>query len=310
MHESPVELPVTARRRVDADRKSQYGNIPRDMIASGSTSQYVLGSTDAEQERLIRQAARLGPYTERLFRDAGMGPGQRILDIGSGVGDVAMLVARLVGPSGEIVGVERDVRSIARARARVAEAGLHNVTFMQSDVSQVTSGAPFDAVVGRCILQFLPDAAGVIRSLSRLVRPGGVLAFHEPTWSPLLLLTAQLPLWSACASLIRKTFQCSGANADMELVLFRAFEEAGLPAPNMWMEIPMGGDSFFAGWDYDLLCSVRPQMQQHNLSCEALGNFETLRERLDAELVALKSPGACIGLVGAWSRVPASSAPR
>ena len=146
--------------------------------------------------------------------------------------------------------------------------------------------------------------------LSRLVRPGGVVAFHEPTWSPLLLLTAQLPLWSACASLIRKTFQCSGANPDMELVLFRAFEEAGLPAPNMWMEIPMGGDSFFAGWDYDLLCSVRPQMQQHNLSCEALGNFETLRERLDAELVALKSPGACIGLVGAWSRVPASSAPR
>jgi SAM-dependent methyltransferase len=270
----------------------------------------VLGSTDAEQERLIRQAARLDPYTERLFRDAGMGPGQRILDIGSGVGDVAMLAARLVGPSGEIVGVERDVRSIARAKARVAEAGLHNVTFMQSDVSQVTSGEPFDGVVGRCILLFLPDAAAVLRSLSRLIRPGGVLAFHEPTWSPLLLLTAQLPLWSACASLIRKTFQCSGANPDMELVLFRAFAEAGLPAPSMWMEIPMGGDSFFAGWVYDLLCSVRPQMQQHNLSCEALGNFETLRERLDAELVALKSPGACIGLVGAWSRVPASSTPR
>jgi len=134
------------------------------MTASGSPSQYVLGSTDAEQERLIRQAARLDPYTERLFREAGMGPGQRILDIGSGVGDVAMLAARLVGPSGEIVGVERDVRSIARARARVAEAGLHNVTFLQSDVSQVKSSEPFDGVVGRCILQFLPDAAAVLRS--------------------------------------------------------------------------------------------------------------------------------------------------
>src|SRR5260221_7792029 len=117
-----LNCPVTARRRVDADRKSKHANIPRDMIASGSSSQYVLGSTDAEQERLIRQAARLDPYTERLFRDAGMSPGQRILDIGSGVGDVAMLAARLVGPAGEIVGVERDERSIARARARVAEA--------------------------------------------------------------------------------------------------------------------------------------------------------------------------------------------
>jgi predicted O-methyltransferase YrrM len=85
------------------------------MTASSSTSQYVLGSTEGEQERLIRQAARLDPYTKRLFHDAGIGPGQRILDIGSGVGDVAMLAARLVGPSGEIVGVERDERSIARA---------------------------------------------------------------------------------------------------------------------------------------------------------------------------------------------------
>src|ERR1700687_1336019 len=155
-----------------------------------SVQPYALGSTDAEQARLIRQAALLAPFTERFFRGAGIGPGQRILDIGSGVGDVAMLAARLVGPSGEIVGVERDVRSIARARARAAEAGVHNATFMESDVTEVTSGEPFAGVVGRCFLQFLPDAAAVLRSLSRLVRPGGVLAFHEPTWSPLLLLTA------------------------------------------------------------------------------------------------------------------------
>src|SRR5713226_3588393 len=94
------------------------------MTASGPTPQYALGSTDAEHERLIRQAARLAPLTERLFREAGIGPGQRVLDIGSGVGDVAMLVANLVGPTGEVVGIERDSRSIARARSRVAEAGL------------------------------------------------------------------------------------------------------------------------------------------------------------------------------------------
>jgi protein-L-isoaspartate O-methyltransferase len=104
------------------------------MPASDPTSRYALGSTDAEHERLIRQAARLAPFTERFFRDAGIGPGQRVLDIGSGVGDVAMLAARIVGPSGNVVGVERDTRSITRARARVAAAALHNVTFTQSDV--------------------------------------------------------------------------------------------------------------------------------------------------------------------------------
>ncbi len=81
------------------------------MTARNSTSQYALGSTDAEHERLIWQAERVAPLTERLFREAGIGPGQRVLDLGSGVGDVAMLAARLVGPSGEVVGIERDPRS-------------------------------------------------------------------------------------------------------------------------------------------------------------------------------------------------------
>ena len=66
---------------------------------------YALGYTNAEHDRLIRQAARIAPITERLFREAGIGPGQRVLDLGSGVGDVAMLAARLVGPSGEVGGV-------------------------------------------------------------------------------------------------------------------------------------------------------------------------------------------------------------
>src|SRR5258708_38168890 len=151
-----------------------------------SVQHYALGSTDAEQARLIRQAALLAPFTERFFRGAGIGPGQRVLDIGSGVGDVAMLAARLVGPSGEVVGIERDAKSIARARTRVAEAGLLNVTFTQTDVSQVPDNEPFDAAVGRFILMFLPDPVAVVRSLARLVPPGGVVAFQEPSSAPAL----------------------------------------------------------------------------------------------------------------------------
>ena len=68
---------------------------------------YVLGSTGAEQERLIRQARTLAPCTERLFRDAGVSAGHRVLDVGSGVGDVALLAAAVVGPSGSVLGVDR-----------------------------------------------------------------------------------------------------------------------------------------------------------------------------------------------------------
>jgi len=152
------------------------------VTGTGSTSQYALGSTDAEHERLIRQASRLAPCTERFLCQAGIGPGLRVLDLGSGVGDVAMLAARLVGPSGEVVGVEQDSRSIARARARVADAGLNNVSFAQCDVSQAASDRPFDAAVGRLILMFLPNPVAVLSSVSQLVRAGGILAFQESSW--------------------------------------------------------------------------------------------------------------------------------
>lgn len=272
------------------------------MTTSSLTSDYALGSTDAEHERLIRQAARIAPLTERFFREAGIGPGQRVLDLGSGVGDVAMLVARLVAPSGEVVGIERDSRSLDRARARVAEAGLHNVSFIQSDVSQITASEPFDAAVGRFILMWLPDPTSVLRQLSLLVRPGGVVAFQEPSWAPVFAISTHLALWSAAASLMCDTIRRTGANPEMGLALYRIFQEAGLPAPTMQMELPLGDDPDFIRWMYDVMCSLRPQIQQLNLSLEKLGDFDTLPERLQAELAASNGVTSWMAVVGAWAR--------
>lgn len=286
----------------------KHDKIPANMSTSGSTSPYALGSTDAEHERLIRQAVLLSPLTERFLREACIGPGQRILELGSGVGDVAMLAARLVGPSGEVVGVERDARSIARARVRVAAADLHNVTFTQSDVCELPGDKPFDAVVGRFILQFLPNPVAALRSLSQLVRRGGVIAFHEPCWTAILPLAAHLPLWSACASLIRESLERSGGNTEMGLALSSTFQQAGLPVPNLQLEIPVGDNPAAALWIYDLFCTLLPQMQQLNLSLEGLGNVDTLLERIQSEVGRSKNPVPCVALIGAWSRRPANAA--
>ena len=134
---------------------------------------YVLGGTGHELERLIRQARIFNPFTERLFRNAGVARGQRVLDIGSGVGDVAMLVAELVGPTGEVVGVERDANTLTKARSRVAEAQLRNVSFVAMDVSQVVSevnNKPFDVIVGRLNFGISARSRCSMRSLSRLGR--------------------------------------------------------------------------------------------------------------------------------------------
>src|SRR4029453_16736826 len=184
------------------------------MTTRHRSADYPLGHTDAEHERLIRQAARVAPITERFFREAGIGLGQRVLDLGSGVGDVAMLAARLVGPSGEVVAIERDPKSIAKASARVNEASFHNVSFHESNVGEILDGKPFDAAVGPFILMYLPDPVAFFRSISQVVRLGGVFVFQEPCWVPVLAHLASLPLWSATASLIDKTMRAS-ANTDM-----------------------------------------------------------------------------------------------
>lgn len=270
-------------------------------------SDYALGYTNFEHERLIRQAARIAPYTERLFREAGISPGQRVLDLGAGVGDVSLLLARIVGPSGQVIGIERDASSIARANARVAEAGLRNITFTQADVNQIVTDQLFDAAVGRFILMFLPDPASMLRSLTQLVRPGGVVAFQEPSWIPFLAFAARFPLLSQLLHVIHETFLRSGVNPEMGVLLYRVFQEAGLPAPAMHMETPLGNDAAFMSLMCDLLSSVRPLIQQRNISLEALGNLDTLSDRIQAEVVASNTVVSFVPLVGVWARKPMST---
>ena len=278
-----------------------------DATITNSNRDYALGYTNFEHERLIRQAMRIAPYTERLFREAGISPGQRVLDLGSGVGDVSMLLARLVGPSGEVVGIERDAYSIAQANARVAEAGLRNISFTQVDVNQIVSDQLFDAAVGRFILMFLPDPCSVLRSLTDLVRPGGILVFQEPTWAPLLAFGARFPLWSKLLHVVHETFLRSGVNPEMGIALYRVFEEVGLPAPAMHIDTPLGNDANFTSLICDLVGSVRPLIQQHNVSLHALGDLDTLSERIQAEVVASNTVVSFVPMVGAWARKPLST---
>lgn len=111
-----------------------------------------------------------------------------------------MLAAKIVGPSGAVTGVERDPKSVKRARERVEMAGLKNVTFVEQDVAEFSSTMQFDAAVGRYILQFLPDPTATLRSLSQCVRPGGIIAFQEQSWIPFVALSSHLALWSAGVS--------------------------------------------------------------------------------------------------------------
>jgi ubiquinone/menaquinone biosynthesis C-methylase UbiE len=85
---------------------------------------YALGHSDPEIERLQIQAKCLEGVTRRLVFDSGIRRGMRVLDLGCGVGDVSMLIAETVGPTGAVVGIDREQRAIETARARAEERGV------------------------------------------------------------------------------------------------------------------------------------------------------------------------------------------
>src|SRR5215207_11311970 len=127
-----------------------------------------MGRSEAETRRLMAQHQLYSRFTRRLLEDAGITSGMKVLDVGSGAGDVALLAAELVGPHGTGVGVDSNPLILETARKRVQAAGLNNTSFVDTDISHLALDEDFDAVVGRCVLFFLSDPAVLRRLASHL----------------------------------------------------------------------------------------------------------------------------------------------
>jgi ubiquinone/menaquinone biosynthesis C-methylase UbiE len=114
-----------------------------------------------------------------MLRRAGICAGMHVLDVGSGVGDVSLLAAGLVGEDGSVLGIDRAASSLDAARRRAKFHGVTNATFVEADLTTFEPNQMFDVLVGRLVLLYVPDPASALSHLSRFVRPGGVVAFHE-----------------------------------------------------------------------------------------------------------------------------------
>src|SRR5436190_255190 len=106
---------------------------------------YYAGKSQEEIERLIFQGKIYNPFTSQLFKEAGIVAGMKVLDIGSGVGDVALQVAQQVGPTGYVVGVDANPTFVATARERASAAGFKNIHILEGDINEITLDHDFDA---------------------------------------------------------------------------------------------------------------------------------------------------------------------
>ena len=114
------------------------------------------------------------PVTRKLLELAAVAPGHRVLDIGTGTGEPALSAAAVVGPEGRVVAVDQAGAMLAVARRKAA--GLDNIEFIESDVEPLDLREPFDALLSRWGLMFLPHRDQVLRKLFGFLKAGGILA--------------------------------------------------------------------------------------------------------------------------------------
>jgi ubiquinone/menaquinone biosynthesis C-methylase UbiE len=140
---------------------------------------YILRGGVEGRERLRLLARVMRPTTLGLLDRVGVRPGMACLDVGCGGGDVAFELARLVGATGSVVGVDIDETKLELARRDAEEQHLGNVVFRTLAVADSTHATEFDLVYTRFLLSHLQDAAGAVRKMQHALRPEGILVVED-----------------------------------------------------------------------------------------------------------------------------------
>lgn len=154
-------------------------------------SHYVHGYTPKENIRLYDQASTL---VDLLHADTVYPGGSHVLEPGCGVGAQTVTLAAH-SPDAQIVAVDISARSLAEARLRIAEAGLTNVSFQQSDIFNLTFGSQsFDHIFICFVLEHLAQPVEALKYLMTLLKPGGTITIIEGHKDFLLSLRSLRPL--------------------------------------------------------------------------------------------------------------------
>jgi ubiquinone/menaquinone biosynthesis C-methylase UbiE len=266
-------------------------------------TRYVLGNEPEELARLDRQAAAIDGASRLLLQAAGLGPGMRVLDLGTGPGHVARLAAALVAPQGTVVGIDRSPSALAVARRRAEDAGETRVSFVEGDVTQWVAPEPFDAVIGRLVLFHVADPVAVVRHHIQNLGEGGLFvaldfdigaARSEPS----------VPILADAVRWILEAFTAAGASPRIGARLAVILEAAGLRnvATHGVQAYLQPHDPSGAALVAGVVRSLAPVILARGIATSEQLQLDTLQSRLMAEI---RDAGAVVlppTVVGAWGR--------
>jgi SAM-dependent methyltransferase len=269
--------------------------------ATQQAPRYSLGASDHEISRLDTQAAAIEEATRLLLRVAGIAPGMRVLDLGTGIGHVAMLVADLVGPNGAVVGIDTSAKLLGIARQRAA--AQPRLTFVEGDVRSWRDGEPFDAVVARLILFHLPDAAAVLAHHLAALRPGGLLLALDFDLGAVRTEPA-VPLCTDAAGWMNAAFRDADACPVIGVQLAALLAQAGLAGVRT-----LGIQEYSAADDprgpqraAAVVQTLAPRIVAAGIATAQQLGIDTLTQRMSAAVQAEHAVMVMPTLVGAWGR--------
>jgi len=270
------------------------------------TDRYLLGHSETERRRLVAQAELLAPMTRRFLTAAGIGPGMRVLDVGTGMGDVALLAAELVGAEGTIVGIDNSASIVAAASRRIESLGKSNINFVVSDPAELAVERPFDAIIGRYVLMFLSEPAATLSALRTKLKRDGVMAFHELDWAGARSIPPA-PTYEQCRKWALEAVRLGGADPQMGTRMYGVFVRAGLPPPTLRLESITGGSEDPSGTVRTLCDTLFPEafvsvLERHGIASAATIAADTLPQRLAAEIAELGSVIVGRSEICAWTR--------
>ena len=252
-----------------------------------------MGRSKEETERLIEQSQLYDDVTRRFFLRSGIAKGMKVLDVGSGAGDVALTLAEFVGPQGAVVGVDVNPDVLKTAQDRADAAGFSNVEFIAGDARTLELPNDFDAVVGRLVLLYMADPAEALKKLVTHLHRGGIIAFQDTELALYrTVIHPDTPLINQLVEWGLTVFERSGAHLNMGMELYRVFVEAGLPEPTLHFEAPMGGPEGWPGFEYltNSFRSLIPLMEAYGIATAEEIDIDTLADRIQAEVTTSKRP--------------------
>jgi SAM-dependent methyltransferase len=143
-------------------------------------------ASESWSTRADQYDAMLGALGDRALHAADLKPGDRVLDVGCGAGQLSLQAAEAVGATGSVLGVDIAARLVALAAKRADARGLAQATFLEADAADQAFGdAVFDVVISRFGVMFFDDPVAAFANLFSATAPGGRLAFVAWQAAPL-----------------------------------------------------------------------------------------------------------------------------